>query len=102
MRLREVEIHHADLGAGYTAPTGRPDFRAILLDVDDQAPRYARAVPRSARPTSTAPGTTARRAATGPVVTGTVGRLGWWLTGRGSGEGLTSRPRATCPEVETW
>jgi maleylpyruvate isomerase len=32
MRLREVEIHHADLGAGYTADDWPPDFRAILLE----------------------------------------------------------------------
>ena len=32
MRLREVEIHHADLAAGYTAPTGRPAFVTLLLD----------------------------------------------------------------------
>jgi len=32
MRLREVEIHHADLGAGYTADDWPADFRAILLE----------------------------------------------------------------------
>ena len=33
--------------------------------------------------------------------TGTSAALGWWLTGRGSGEGLTS-DSDELPEVETW
>ena len=37
----------------------------------------------------------------GPVVTGTSAALGWWLTGRGTGEGLTSDAGAL-PEVEPW
>ena len=37
----------------------------------------------------------------GPVVTGTSAALGWWLTGRGTGEGLTSDSN-DLPEVETW
>ncbi len=32
MRLREVEIHHADLDAGYTAADWPEGFRVVLLD----------------------------------------------------------------------
>ena len=37
----------------------------------------------------------------GAVVTGTSADLGWWLTGRGSGEGLTS-DTDELPEMEAW
>ncbi len=37
----------------------------------------------------------------GPVITGTASALGWWLTGRGSGEGLTS-DTGVLPEMEAW
>ena len=37
----------------------------------------------------------------GPVVTGTSAAIGWWLTGRGTGEGLTT-DSSTLPEVESW
>ena len=37
----------------------------------------------------------------GPTVSGTAADLGWWLTGRGSGEGLTS-DRGELPKVGAW
>jgi maleylpyruvate isomerase len=37
----------------------------------------------------------------GPTVTGTGGALGWWLTGRGSGEGLASDAEAL-PRLGPW
>ena len=48
MRLREVEIHHADLGAGYTAADWPPSSRRCVLDVDDQARPAPDAVPACA------------------------------------------------------
>ena len=35
-----------------------------------------------------------------PTVTGTAADLAWWLTGRGSGEGLTSD--GDLPGIEAW
>ena len=52
MRLREVEIHHADLGAGYTADDWPADFAGDPPGVDDQAPlpRALRRTPHRPRP----------------------------------------------------
>ena len=104
MRLREVEIHHADLGTGYTADDWPTDFRIVLLDSMTKRPYPA---PFDVRPTDL--DRTWRYGADGadggdggvPVVTGTSAALGWWLTGRGAGEGLTSDSN-DLPEVETW
>jgi maleylpyruvate isomerase len=88
MRRREVEIHHADLDAGYDHTDWPEDFRIELLDVA--------AADRANDPDS--PGLTVRATDTvqtwdlgaeQPVVEGTTSALGWWLVGRGSGEGLT-------------
>ena len=40
-------------------------------------------------------------ASAGPTVSGTATDLGWWLTGRGNGEGLTS-DRGELPQIEEW
>jgi maleylpyruvate isomerase len=106
MRLREVEIHHADLGTGYTAADWPADFRAILLESMTKRPYPA---PFDVRPTDLdrtwhyGPSSedSDGDGDGGPVVTGTSAALGWWLTGRGSGEGLTSDSN-DLPEVETW
>ena len=102
MRLRELEIHHADLGAGYTADDWPADFRAILLESMTKRPYPA---PFDVRPTDLDRtwhyGPSPGEGDGGPVVTGTSAALGWWLTGRGSGEGLTSDSN-DLPEVETW
>ena len=102
MRLREVEIHHADLGVGYTADDWPADFRAILLESMTKRPYPA---PFDVRPTDLDRtwhyGASPEDGDGGPVVTGTSAALGWWLTGRGAGEGLTSDSH-DLPEVETW
>ena len=101
MRLREVEIHHADLGAGYSAADWPEDFRTILLESMTKRPYPA---PFTVRPTDL--GRTwhygeGDAGSTGPVVTGSAAAIGWWLTGRGSGEGLTT-DTGTLPEVDPW
>ncbi|WP_205472383.1 maleylpyruvate isomerase family mycothiol-dependent enzyme [Nocardioides sp. SYSU D00038] len=86
MRLTEVEVHHADLGAGYAAHDWPTEFVVLLLD-------------RCARRYDASRGFTARATdldrswtfgAPGPTVTGPAADLAWWATGRGAGEGLTS------------
>ena len=97
MRVREVEIHHVDLAAGYDRSSWPPEFVALLLDAME------------ARDDSTDPfqvhatdlGRTWAFGDGGPTVTGTGADLGWWLTGRGTGEGLTS-DGGTLPQIETW
>lgn len=98
MRLREVEIHHADLDAGYSAEDWPQDFRTILLESMTKRPYPA---PFSVRPTDLDGTWHYGEGGGGPIVSGTSAALGWWLTGRGAGEGLTSDAGAL-PEVESW
>lgn len=85
MRLREVEIHHADLLAGYTHRDWSPEFCILLIDSATAAP---------GEPAFVAEATDLGRrwhfGDGGPTVRGTAADLGWWLTGRGGGTGLTS------------
>lgn len=86
-RVREIEIHHADLGCDYGPGDWSPEFAEALLDVVtvDQADA-AGTQPFAVRASDL--DRTWTVGADSPVVTGTAGSLGWWLTGRGSGEGL--------------
>jgi maleylpyruvate isomerase len=77
MRRTEVEIHHADLMAGYAA-----DGVALTLELTD---RDAREV--------TAPG--------GPRVAGATADVVWWLLGRGTGERLACSD-ARLPDLGRW
>ncbi len=88
-RRRELEVHHTDLGAAYTREDWPADFVVELLDTvcEDRAgsgPFRARATDlgREWLVTGDADGS-------GPVVMGSGADLGWWLTGRGAGEGLS-------------
>ena len=88
MRIREVEIHHADLGVGYSPGDWPEPFRGVLL-LDSMTKRpYRRAC--SVRPTDLDRTWRLGEGTGGAVVTGTSADLGWWLTGRGAGEGLAS------------
>jgi maleylpyruvate isomerase len=86
-RRRELEIHHVDLGASYTRHEWPDDFVHELLDVVsvDQGvagPFRIRATDLGRDWTVGGDG--------GPTVVGSGADLGWWLTGRSTGEGLTS------------
>jgi maleylpyruvate isomerase len=98
MRVREVEIHHADLGAGYAASDWPVGFRVLLLDSMTKRP-YPQ--PFTVRPTDLDRTWHYGDGEGGPTVSGTSADLGWWLTGRGSGTGLTS-DTTDLPEVESW
>ncbi|TGN65961.1 maleylpyruvate isomerase family mycothiol-dependent enzyme [Nocardioides eburneiflavus] len=98
MRVREVEIHHADLDAGYTAYDWSEGFRTLLLDSMTKRPYPA---PFVVRPTDLDGTWEYGEGGGGPVVTGPSAAAAWWLTGRGTGEGLTS-DTTELPEVETW
>lgn len=85
MRLREVEIHHADLDAGYTRADWDPAFCVALIDsVTARPEQYAFVAVASDHDRRWEVGSG------GPTVTGTLADLGWWLCGRGGGAGLTS------------
>jgi maleylpyruvate isomerase len=95
MRLREVEIHHADLAAGYHRSAWAPQFAAHVLD------GVAARSPGSFTAHATDLGREWRYGAGGPVVSGTAADLAWWLTGRGTGEGLSSDGREL-PQIGAW
>lgn len=99
MRLREVEIHHADLGAGYDHRSWPAEFAELLLD--SMASRDVADAGFTAHATDLDRTWTYGDASSGPTVSGTAADLGWWLTGRGSGEGLTS-DRGELPQIEEW
>ncbi len=84
MRLREVEIHHCDLGLGYSPTDWAPDSVILLLDFAERRPGL---------PDMTLEATDLRRSWTigagGPTVRGAGGELAWWLSGR-EASGLTS------------
>lgn len=97
-RRTEVEVHHADLDAGYSAADWPADFVAALmgrrrkeLERDGVALRW----------TATDTGETWVSGDDGPEVTGTAADLLWWLLGRGSGEGLACSD-GRLPEVGRW
>jgi maleylpyruvate isomerase len=98
MRVREVEVHHADLGAGYSPADWSPEFAVLLLDSMTKRPYPAPFITEAtdlARTWSYGDGDG------GPRVTGTSADLGWWLTGRGSGEGLACDTDAL-PRIDPW
>lgn len=100
MRLREIEIHHADLGLDYARTNWPADFAGRLLEA--MAKRAAWAQPFQARATDAdRTWQYGERSAGGPTVSGTAADLGWWLTGRGDGAGLTS-DNGELPEIESW
>ena len=99
MRLREVEIHHVDLAAGFT-PTGWSDsFAAHLINAmvkrhpSDESFRVlatdlARTWELGDDPDET-------------TVSGPAGDLAWWLTGRPPAESLTCST-GELPPVKAW
>lgn len=98
MRVREVEIHHADLDAGYVAADWSPAFATLLIESMTKRP-----YPAAFTAEATDLGRTWRygEGDGGTVVTGSSTALGWWLTGRGSGEDLTT-DADTLPRIEAW
>lgn len=99
-RRREVEIHHADLAAGYGPGDWPDEFSIELLGLavadhadSEDSPGF------TVRPTDAV-----RTWSTGteqPVVVGTAADLAWWLVGRGQGEGLTCET-GDLPRLGPW
>ncbi len=102
MRIREVEIHHADLALDYTAADWMPEFVVLLLDSRDGADHdgepfvgHATDLDRSWQ-----------FGTGGPTVSGVGSALAWWTTGRPlhqvpGGDGLTSDD-GRVPRMEPW
>lgn len=97
MRWTEVEVHHADLGLGYTAEDWPAEFRADLME------RRRRELEETGPALHCYATDTGERwsSGDGPQVTGRSADLLWWLLGRGSGEHLQSS-HGTLPELGRW
>jgi maleylpyruvate isomerase len=95
MRHREVEIHHADLAAGY-GPRDWPE--PFLDDIFDRVVRDREGGP--AMLLRTPDGDVPVSAGDGPVVSGSRVDLAWWLLGRGDGTGLRADPEL--PVLGAW
>ena len=96
MRVREVEIHHADLGLDHTAAGWSPEFVTMLLDgssAADEGECFTLHATDLDRRWTFGSG--------GPTVSGVGSALAWWATGRGSGDGLTSDD-GRVPRIEAW
>mgnify|MGYP000875801502 CR=1 FL=1 len=85
MRLREVEIHHADLLAGYDRSRWPGDVARTIVETT---------LGREPEPPFAVHATDLDHTWGGgeglPTVSGTAADLGWWLSGRGDGADLTS------------
>jgi maleylpyruvate isomerase len=96
MRVKEVEIHHADLDLDLTFADWSADFTTFLLD--------------SLARVHVGPGFTANAVDLGrawefgdggPTVSGPGSALAWWATGRDAGDLLTS-DSGGLPTQEAW
>ena len=98
MRRRELEVHHADLGVVYTRGDWPRDFLVELLDVVtvDHAASGPFTVRADDLDRSWAVG-----GGDGPTVAGPGADLGWWLTGRGDGDGLSCEA-GDLPRLGPW
>lgn len=97
MRQREVEIHHADLALAYTHADWPAAFAVRLID---SATRREHPEPLTLHATDLDRSWYLVDGG-GPTITGTAADLGWWLTGRGNGAGLTS-DNGALPRIEAW
>jgi maleylpyruvate isomerase len=101
MRLREVEIHHVDLDAGFS-PSGWSDsFSSHLIDamVKRNPSETSFRVLATDLATSWVIGDDPGES--GTTVAGPAGDLAWWLTGRPPADSLTSSS-GDLPRVKAW
>jgi maleylpyruvate isomerase len=97
MRRREVEIHHADLGIGYTADQWPADLVDLLL-AERLGDLAAAGRPLVLELSDRDPG---RLGEEGPTVSGTAAAAVWWLLGRGANEGLACSD-GRLPDIGRW
>lgn len=99
-RRREVEVHHADMAATYSALDWPIDFTTDLLDLLTRNHATSERTPDFAIK-ATDLDRTWPVGSYSPVISGSAGALAWWLIGRGTGEGLTCDD-GTLPTLGPW
>jgi maleylpyruvate isomerase len=102
-RLREVEVHHVDLNAGYAPADWPASFSHRLLHevatgfaARDDAPAMV------LRPTDAGHEVTVGEPAAAVAVSGAAYALAAWLIGRSPGEELTVSPAGSLPTPPAW
>jgi maleylpyruvate isomerase len=95
-RLREVEVHHVDLGRGYTPSNWSDSFAQRLLR-EAVLPLSEPLIIEADRRLTV--GDTGEST---PVVSGPVRSLAAWLTGRADGSDLTIVPAGPLPTLPKW
>ena len=98
-RLREVEVHHVDLGRGYTPEDWSDAFalrllREMVSGFDDFAVVL--------RPHGADHAFTIGAAGDAPTVSGPTRSIAAWLAGRGDGADLTVSPDGALPQPPRW
>ncbi|SDZ10274.1 maleylpyruvate isomerase [Micromonospora pattaloongensis] len=102
-RLREVEVHHVDLRAGYTAADWPEAFSHRLLhEVVTGYGGRGDAPPLVLSPADAGHALMIGEADGAPRVSGPAHSLAGWLTGRGDGDGLTIAPTGPLPTPPIW
>lgn len=101
LRVREVEIHHVDLDAGYTPVDWGAQFAARTLDQLSPFFRGARDCPVGTL-VATDGGGRWEVAADGPELEGSTIELAAWLVGRSPGQGLRVSSAAEVPAAPRW
>ncbi len=98
-RLVEVEVHHADLGIGYSHRDWSPALCDLLIGevLDDRADGPAMVL----RARDTGGLWKFGVQGQGPTIEGMACDLAWWVLGRGTGTGLTS-DSDVLPELGPW
>lgn len=101
LRVREVEIHHVDLAAGYSPAHWTAAF--VTRTLDQLEPIFAQ---HRESPVGTLAATdtrsTWRVASSGPTLSGPQSALLAWLTGRSAGDGLELDQAGPVPAAPTW
>ncbi|BCJ45529.1 maleylpyruvate isomerase [Actinoplanes ianthinogenes] len=99
-RLREVEVHHVDLGRGYTPAEWSDAFALRLLR------EIAGDLPASAPPMVLHPAGVEHPlvigSADGPAIGGPTRSIAAWLAGRADGADLTVSPDGELPQPVQW
>lgn len=103
LRRKEVEIHHVDLGAGYTPAHWPAAFvgRALAETCRMFSSRDG-IVPFAVAATDTGASFVVGDAIAKSTVRGSQAALLAWLTGRSNGDGLVIDPAAALPPIPAW
>jgi maleylpyruvate isomerase len=103
-RLREVEVHHVDLGAGYTPEDWTEAFaQRLLREIVGKVSNHPDTPALILRPDGIEhPVTVGDVTDATPTLSGPVRSIVAWLAGRGDGNALTVSPDGPLPTPAGW